>query len=147
MRTHAALALLPVLALAGCGGGGGGLTKKQLVAKGDAICLRVNRQVAKEPDPKTVADLQRLAKRTVELSDPAIKDMEALDPPSELKSDFARFVASLKHQRDLTKQIGDAAGAGDTAKVQQIGAQAQKAQGDYKKLSAKIGFQQCGGSD
>jgi hypothetical protein len=142
MRTHAALAVLPLLALTGCGGG---LSKKELVAKGDAICARVNKQIAKEPDPKTVKDLQRLAKRTVQLSDPAIKDMEALDPPSELKKDFASFIASLKHQRDLTKAIGAAAGAGDNAKIQTIGRDAQKAQADYGRLSKKIGFKQCGG--
>jgi hypothetical protein len=143
MRMHAAAALLlPVLLVAGCGGG---LSKKELVAKGDAICKRINTQMAKEPDPKTTADLQRLAKRTVELSDPAIDDMEALEPPSDLEADFKKFVASLKRQRDLTKKIGDAAGEDDTAKVQEIGAQAQKAQDEYHRLTGKIGFKECGG--
>jgi hypothetical protein len=141
MRAHAAVVAL-ILPLAGCGGG---LSKSELVAKGDAICKRVNRQVAKEPEPKTAADLQGLAKKTVEISDPAIDDMEKLEPPDELEKDFAAFVASLKEQRDLTKQIGDAAGAGDTAKIQRVGAEAQKAQEKYRKLSDKIGFKECGG--
>ena len=101
--------------------------------------------MAKEPDPKTAEDLQRLAKRTVELSDPAIKDMEALEPPSELEDDFEKFVASLKRQRDLTKKIGDAAGEDDTAEVQKIGTEAQKAQDEYRRLTGKIGFKECGG--
>jgi len=124
MRTRAAVALLVPALVAGCGGG---LSKSELVAKGDAICARVNKQIAKEPDPKTAADLERLAQRTVEISGPAIKDMEALEPPGELEGDFDKFVASLKRQRDLTQQIGEAAGDGDTAKVQRIGAEAQKA--------------------
>jgi hypothetical protein len=142
MRTHAAVALL-LLLVAGCGGGG--LSKEELVAKGDAICKRVNTRMAKEPDPKSAADLQRLAKRTVEISDPAIKDMEKLEPPSELESDFENFLASLKRQRNLTRKIGEAAGEGDTAKVQQIGADAQSAQEEYRRLTGKIGFKQCGG--
>jgi len=143
MRTsHAAVALL-LLVLAGCGGDA--LTKKQLVAKADAICERVNTEVAKEPDPKTAEDLERLANRTVEISDPAIKDMEALEPPDELESDFDKFVASLKRQRDLTKKIGAAAGDGDTEEVQKIGADAQKAQDEYRRLTGKLGFKQCGG--
>ena len=141
MRAHAAAALLPLL-IAACGGG---LSKGELVAKGDAICARINKQIAKEPDPKTARDLERLANRTVELSDPAIKDMEALEPPSELESDFDKFVASLKRQRDLTKKIGAAAAGGDTAEVQKIGAQAQKAQDEYRRLTGKIGFKECGG--
>ena len=141
MRTHAAAALL-LLLVVGCGGG---LSKQELVAKGDAICKRINTQMAKEPDPKTTEDLQRLANRTVELSDPAIDDMEALEPPSDLEADFKKFVASLKRQRDLTKQIGDAAGNDDTAKVQEIGADAQKAQDEYRRLTGKIGFKECGG--
>ena len=66
--------------------------------------------------------------------------MEALEPPSELESDFKKFVASLKRQRNLTKKIGDAAGAGDTAKIQKVGADAQKAQQEYRRLTGKIGF-------
>ncbi len=141
MRTHAAVALL-LLLVAGCGGG---LSKDELVAKGDAICKRVNTRMAKEPDPKSAADLQRLAKRTVAISDPAIKDMEALEPPSELESDFENFLASLKRQRNLTQKIGEAAAEGDTAKIQQIGADAQSAQEEYRRLTGKIGFKQCGG--
>ncbi len=141
MRTRAAVALL-LLLVAGCGGG---LSKDELVAKGDAICKRVNTRMAKEPDPKSAADLQRLAKRTVAISDPAIKDMEALEPPSELESDFENFLASLKRQRNLTQKIGEAAAEGDTAKIQQIGADAQSAQEEYRRLTGKIGFKQCGG--
>ena len=142
MRTHAAAALLPILLVAGCGGE---LSKSELVAKGDAICKGINTRMAKEPDPKTTADLQRLAKRTVELSDPAIDKMEELKPPGDLEDNFKKFVASLKRQRDLTKQIGDAAGKDDTAKVQEIGTKAQKAQDEYRRLTGKIGFKECGG--
>ena len=142
MRARAVISLLVVLPLAGCGGG---LSKSELVSKGDAICKRVNDQVAKEPEPKTAKDLQALAEKTVEISDPAIDDMEALEPPDELKKDFDAFVASLKKQRDLTKEIGDAAGAGDTAKIQQLGADAQKAQEEYRTLAGKLDFKECGG--
>jgi hypothetical protein len=142
MRMHAAAALVLTLLVAGCGGG---LSKSDLVAKGDAICTRVNKQIAKEPDPKTTKDLAALAKRTVAISDPAIKDMEDLDPPGELESDFKKFVASLKRQRDLTKQIGDAAAKDDTAAVQKVSAKANTAQDEYRRLTGKIGFKQCGG--
>jgi hypothetical protein len=142
MCAHAAVTALLLLPLAACGGG---LSKSELVAKGDAICKRVNDQVAKEPEPKTAKDLQALADKTVEISNPAIDDMEALEPPSELEKDFDAFVASLKKQRDLTKKIGDAAGAGDTAEIQKLGADAQKAQDEYRRLSDKIGFKECGG--
>jgi hypothetical protein len=71
--------------------------------------------------------------------------MEALDRPSELESHFKKFVASLKRQRDLTEQIGDAAGARDTAKIQKAGADAQKVQQEYRRLTGEIGFKECGG--
>ena len=141
MRARAAAGLLLVLVV-GCGGG---LSKQELVAKGDAICKRVNAQMAKEPDPQTAADLQRLADRTVEISDPAVDDMEALEPPGDLEDDFKKFVGSLKRQRDLTKKIGAAAGKGDTAEVQKVGADAQEAQDEYRRLTGKIGFKECGG--
>jgi hypothetical protein len=142
MRAHAAAGLLLLLLVAACGGG---LSKSELVAKGDAICKRINTRMAKEPDPKTTADLQRLAKRTVELSDPAIEDMEELEPPSELEGDFKKFVASLKDQRDLTKKLGAAAGEDDTAKVQELLGDAQGSQDEYRRLTGKIGFKECGG--
>ena len=129
MRSHAAVAALVVLPLAACGGG---LSRAELVKQGDAICKRVNDKVAKQ---------------TVKLSDPAIDDMEALEPPDDLEKTFDAFVASLKQQRDLTKQIGDAAGKGDTVKIQQIANEAQKAQAKYQQLADKIGFKECGGSN
>ncbi len=144
MRAHAAVVALLVLPLAACGGG---LSKAELVAKGDAICKRVNAQIAKEPEPVNTADLEKLAKKTLGISDPAIKDMEALEAPDELKQDFGKFVASLKQQRELTKQIGEAAGNGDTAKIQEVGNAAGKAQTKYRQLSDKIGFKECGGGN
>ena len=144
MRAHAAVAVLLVLPLAACGGG---LSQAELVKQGDVICKRVNDKVAKQQEPTTAADLAALAKQTVKISDPAIDDMEALEPPDELEKDFDAFVASLKKQRDLTKQIGDAAGKGDTVKIQQIANEAQQAQAEYQKLADKIGFKECGGSN
>ena len=144
MRAHAAVAALLVLPLTACGGG---LSQAELVNQGDAICKRVNDKVAKQQEPTNAADLAALAKQTVKLSDPAIDDMEALEPPDELEKEFDAFVASLKKQRDLTKQIGDAAGKGDTVKIQQIATEAQKAQAEYRKLSDKIGFKECGGAN
>ena len=142
MRARAAVAVLIILPLAACGGG---LSKGELVAEGDKICKKVNDQVAKEPEPVNAKDLQALAEKTVEISDPAIEDMEELEPPDDLEKDFDAFVASLKKQRDLTEQIGKAAGAGDTAKIQELGTEAQKAQEEYRRLSNKIGFKECGG--
>jgi hypothetical protein len=142
MRAHAAVAALLIVPLAACGGG---LSKAELVKKGDAICKRVNTEVAKQQEPTDAADLAALAKKTVKLSDPAIDDMEALKPPDELEKTFDAFVASLKKQRNLTKDIGDAAAKGDTAKIQQVATDAQKAQTQYRKLSDKIGFKECGG--
>jgi hypothetical protein len=144
MRARAAVAALLILPLAACGGG---LSKAELVKKGDAICKRVNDQVAKQQEPTNADDLAKLAKETVKISDPAIDDMDALEPPDELEKDFDKFVASLKQQRDLTKQIGDAAAKGDTVKIQQIANEAQKAQAEYRKLSDKIGFKECGGGN
>ena len=144
MRAHAAVAALLVLPLAACGGG---LSKAELVKQGDAICKRVNDKIAKQQEPTNAADLAALAKQTVKISDPAIDDMEALEPPDELQKDFDAFVASLKKQRDLTKQIGDAAGKGDTVKIQQIANDAQKEQTEYRRLSDKIGFNECGGGN
>ncbi|HET9771064.1 MAG TPA: hypothetical protein VFS16_09265, partial [Acidimicrobiia bacterium] len=118
-----------------------------LVAEGDKICKRVNEQIAKEPEPVNAQDLEALAKKTVEISDPAIEDMEALEPPGDLEADFEKFVASLKEQRDLTEQIGQAAADGDTAEIQDLGAKAQKAQTEYRRLSDKIGFKECGGGE
>jgi hypothetical protein len=141
MRRHAAVAPL-LLLVAGCGGE---LSKNELVAKGDAICKRVNVRIAKQPDPQSATELKRLAQRTVKIYVPAIDDMEALDPPSALESDFKKFVASLKRLRDLTKQIGNAAGKGDTAKIKTASADAPKVQQEYRRLTGKIGFKECGG--
>jgi hypothetical protein len=78
MRARAVVAALLIMPLAACGGG---LSKAELVKKGDAICKRVNDEVAKQQEPTNADDLARLARKTVEISDPAIDDMDALEPP------------------------------------------------------------------
>ena len=47
----------------------------------------------------------------------------------------------------LTKQqlVATAAGEDDTAEVQRIGVDAQKAQDEYRRLTGRIGFKECGG--
>ena len=98
MRVHAAAGLSLLVFVEACGGG---LSKSQLDAKGDAICKRINTRMAKEPDPSTTADLQRLAKRTVELSDPAIDEMEALWAPIADHDEWTAFNTALTEIADM----------------------------------------------
>jgi hypothetical protein len=142
MRMPVAAPLALVL-LPGCGGDQ--LSRDELIARGDAVCDRVNRAIAREPEPRTTRELERLARRTVTLSDPAIADLEELEPPDELAGSYEEFIASLKRQRNLAAEVGKAARDGDVGQVQELTASAGRLQEEYRRLTRRIGFKECGG--
>ena len=119
MRAHAAVA---VLLSCPSPRAAGGSPRRSSSPRATRSASASTTRIAKQPDPKNAADLAALAQadgRDLRPGDRRHGGARAAGRAGEATS--TTFVASLKQQRDLTKQIGDAAGKGDTAKIQQIG--------------------------
>ena len=118
-----------------------GGSPRRAASQGDAICKRVNDQVAKEPDPTNAEDLAALAKKTVKISDPAIETWTRSSRASKKRrtSDrhrptSSRRTSSRRQPQEAARpdqQIGEAA-ARATREDPAVATEAQKAQDEYQ---------------
>lgn len=84
------------LALAGCGGEET-LSKQELIAAGDALCAKADREAEALGEPRTVSDVERLTG----VFDTMVSDFGGLEPPSR---DRARIVSMLRDfDRGITR--------------------------------------------
>lgn len=148
-----ALALLAAgaLALPACGGddeddGGGGeaLTKAQLVSQADAICRDLNQKVDALPEPESVEDIETFAQDLLDTVEPAVADLKALVPPSEVEADYDRAMELLDNQVERTRELQEAGKEGDEAKVRSVIASGEKDDAEGDRIARKIGLKECG---
>ena len=78
-----ALALLVVLAVAGCGGGDS-LSRAEWAERANAICRDTLEKVEALGQPVTSADFLRLMPKANELGRKAVAGLRELEPPEEI---------------------------------------------------------------
>jgi hypothetical protein len=150
-----ALSIL-ALALAGCGSsdkttsGGGNdtaeptpLTKTELISKADAICKDMQTKINAIKDPESMSDLEDAISKQLELSGPAIKELEALVPPEDLSSDFEAWTAKLNELQTGTERVRKAAASGSQDEVEKVIAEVDKVNTKADELGKEIGFKVC----
>jgi hypothetical protein len=137
------IALVLVL-LPGCGGGGGqALTKEQYAAKADAICAKGNEQRKGLGNPGSVADLVRVADKTLNILDDAISDLKKLEPPAGEKAIADQWLEQVSKLRDDLKQIRDKAKDKDLEALRQIAATSQAHNARANALATELGMSVC----
>lgn len=134
-RCGLALLVLVVIALpiAGCGGGSGTaassqsgastsgspakpggsgtsssgapLSKSQLVAQADAICKRINAEIASvKAKSKSTPEILRIVPRNLALEQKAVSELSTLNPPVSLVHDWRQI---LGYRRTLVNQLAE----------------------------------------
>jgi hypothetical protein len=102
-QCRAALGLVAVLfATSGCGESAGStkpLTRSELIARGDAICRRINAQLNAIRSAKDYARLGAYEQA-------AVVEMRRLTPPSSMASDWGQVVSGAQARADATAKIG-----------------------------------------
>jgi hypothetical protein len=138
------IALL-VVALPACGGGSGGqpLTKQEYAAKADAICAKGIEQQKELGSPADVADLARVADKTLGILDDALDDFGKLKPPATEQEKAKQWLAQVKLLRDDLEQVRDKAKDNDLKALQQIAATSQTHNTTANKLAAELGMSVC----
>jgi hypothetical protein len=150
LRMTAGAALVAcAIAAAGCGGGGGGgsdgsLTTEEFVAQADAICQRAHAQLQALPDPTSLEQAARLARRGVEIGEAELEQLRGLRPGEEIAAQVDRAYGLLDQQLDLERRLADAAEAGDEAAANEIIAKGDLLEAEAGGLSRRIGLQVCG---
>jgi hypothetical protein len=94
--------LVAVLAIAGCGGGG--TSAKDYRAKADAVCARVKAQRDRIPPAQDVEQLKATLQTTIAINTEALRRLQALKPPGDLKDEHDVIVTRLQETLKLQQQ-------------------------------------------
>lgn len=130
--------------LPGCGGvGGQALTKEQYAAKADAICDKHNKETQSLGNPANLAELAKVADKTLAILDTAISELEDLKPPASEKAIADQWLEQVKNLRNDLKQIRDSARDNDLQSMQGIAATAQDHNAKSNDLATRLGMSVC----
>jgi hypothetical protein len=138
----ASVALGPI----GCGGEHG-LSKQDLIAKGDEVCAQTRRQQPQAPTgggipfPALVAYLNQVEA----VSATALAEFRKLKPRSSERKRFDAFLAVAERRLASIRQARDAAIGRNTPDVTAaINEERTKLGPEYRRTAAEFGFKVCG---
>jgi hypothetical protein len=130
--------LLPLLALAGCGGG-----HSDPIAKGDAICKDIEKQVLALKRPATLGQVRGYVARSTQIAREGVAKLRALDVPARKRAALNEYLGIAQQVIDLSTQSGAAALAGDAGRQQQLTAQAAQLRPRATAAARRVGFTSC----
>lgn len=146
-RTLGVLAALVPVALVGCGDDSDEpLTRAEYVKQADAICKKFDTQAGKITEPKSIADLERVAEETKPLLASELKELRALRAPDELEKDTSAAYSLLEQSLPKLDQLAEAGRKKDAAAIQKIAEDAGKLSKDADERAKRIGLKVCGSS-
>ncbi|GAC1434487.1 MAG: hypothetical protein NVSMB51_01780 [Solirubrobacteraceae bacterium] len=139
------LALFAATAIAGCGGGSSAapLSKSDFVARGNAVCTRVNTGIRGVGRTTTAADVVREAPKVHAIEQRGVGDLRRLSPPREFATDWSRMLGDLQMLTDNTAKIGDAARRNDAAAAGTIAKASSAIAAQVNTLALKLGLTSC----
>jgi len=146
LRRSTPLPLFAVVAavLVGCGGTDDGLSKEQLIAKGDAICEQARGVAPTPPQTRDFAAIARYESEVVRGSRATLAKLRALKPQGSEQKIFERFLARAQRRLDDEIAVLDAADRGDAQAVTAAVAKERGQDGPATRQAAEqVGFRIC----
>ncbi len=159
------LALAVALAAAGCGasgsgsasgsGGGSGTTgesastgssRAKLIAAADAICQRVNNELAasqkqqKSLEPKEIV---RFAPRNAALELKALAALHKLTPPASLAAQWGQILAYKRALAEELAKLGRDASSNDSAGIEALATSKRALHAKLLATASRLGFKEC----
>lgn len=137
------VAVLGGLPVATACGSDSGLSKKEFIARGDAICKRLSDRSDKVAEPTDEKGIDDYLGKVLDLADQARADLAELDPPKDGESVQDALLASLDGTIDKARDAQAAAAKGDMDAVQKALEDAGKAAVKADKAARSYGFNEC----
>ena len=143
MRRVAGIGLLvAALAFVGCGGGGR-LSQKELVSKGDGLCLQQRTRDQRIGATRTVKTLAAKGDQLLASDRAALSRFAKLRPPSDRQSAFDAYVKLLRQSLDREARLVAAAKKGDVPALRREIVALQAARPQLGDAARKVGFKVC----
>jgi hypothetical protein len=141
--------LLAVIAASLCGCGSSPVTRRDFVARANAICEATLRSVRNVPPPSTTgsvspSDLARYVRAVIPIIESELRQLRSLPRPPADREAIGRYLTALEGVVSHYRALGAAAGAGDRQGMANALAALQASPaGD---LAARYGLIACAGS-
>lgn len=151
----ATLGAAAALVLAGCGDGGSGgadtaTTKKQFIAKADAICRETKaaqapftKKVNALPDRTDIKRVAPLLEGALGESRKGLERLRALPAPKEDRELLDKYFTAADRLLAAHKRLADAAKASDKPASQQVAAATQALSADERQRGSDYGLNDC----
>ena len=114
----AALALLLLVPVAGCGGGN---SRNDFVNDALEICRTSNNRVQALGTPESFTDTQLYARQSEDAVGDEIDELRKLTPPAELEEALTQYLATLEQRRRQLELLAEAADENNMASIQGVG--------------------------
>ncbi len=131
---------LAAASLAGCGGS----SNRAFIAQADAICKRVNGELAAAtPAGKSAKELIQVVPRHAALERGALNELARLAPPSALSGSWRAMLADRQKLADALVELGRAVGRNERATVERLTASKKRLHEAMRKAATSAGFKDC----
>jgi hypothetical protein len=133
-----------VLALSGGCGNGEALSKDEYVARLNAMCEEFSAREERIGEPQNVSDLVEKGPRVLEAFEEAIVDeVDGLEAPDEIAEQANRLVEVAKDQRDVLRDLIEAAKDNDLAAVRTLSSRNEVLNDEASSIMRELGADAC----
>lgn len=139
--TIVGVGLVVATLLAGCNDDG--LSKEEFIARADEVCADVNARTQELEQPRDPREFTRFARRAKAITEEAVADLRALEPPEDDAATIDRMIDNIEEAVNVLPEIGDAVAAEDFQRVQELGTQVQASAQQAQEIAQDYGFEEC----
>ena len=127
---------------AGCGGGGE-LSEQELRDQANQACREYAERVEGLETPESADDVGRAFDEAEPAIDDLRSDLEGLEPPAELEERYGQVLQGVEDAGERVSQLGEAAEAQDTERLQRLVGEAAEAQQGADQAAQELGLNEC----
>jgi hypothetical protein len=119
------------------------LTKEEYASQLNALCEGFNRKQEEIGAPQSLAELGEKGDQILDEFNKTIDKARDLKPPDEIADQANRFIDIGVQQRDLIKDVIQAAKDNDLQKAQEIGAKIEPLDAESDRIATQLGAPAC----
>jgi len=131
------------LLLAGCGSSAQPLTRKQLIAKANAVCSTMHRKMKAAGTASTPEQLTRIARKLAGYEQQQIEAMRKLLPPKKLASDWKQMIEGAQEISESVATLSSALEAKDKKQAEEALKQTGEVEKRVTTIAKRDGFTAC----
>jgi Tfp pilus assembly protein PilP len=133
------IAVLALLALAGCGGD----EKDDVISEGDQICREANGKLEDLEEPDELSGLPDYARQARPIFDDAVEDLKALEPPDDGRESFDEFIERSEELAAALEELEVAGSDTTDAELQAMSDRIGEITDEANAAAADYGFEDC----